>query len=144
MSEEPNKMVQLRDVYNIWLTEYYLPLRLEGLKPPKQLELDQIIIFMESNTISWAKNWIEEGMRKGLEKGIEKGMQQGRSEGLKIGRREEALSILTRLLVRRFGFVPVDMRDRLSEITHDEIEQCIDVAVEAKSIDEVWNLIRNH
>lgn len=100
-------------------------------------QLEQIIMTMESDTISWAKDWMEEGMKKGMEKGV----LQGRSEGVSIGRRDEALSIMLRLLNRRFGQVSCELRTGLESLPHEDLEQCIDVALDSNSSSDLWRIL---
>ena len=65
--------------------------------------------------------------------GIEKGLQQGLQQG-------EAL-FLRRLLVRRFGTLPLWAENRLSEAALVELEVWGDAVLDAKSLEDVFTPI---
>ncbi|WP_201211333.1 DUF4351 domain-containing protein [Rhodocyclus purpureus] len=67
--------------------------------------------------------WALQYEQRGIEKGIEKG---------------EAL-LLQRLLARRFGQLPPDLIQRISQATAAEIELWGDRVLDAGSLDEVFS-----
>ena len=67
--------------------------------------------------------WALQHEQRGVEKGIEKG---------------EAL-LLQRLLARRFGQLPPDLIQRISQATAAEIELWGDRVLDAGSLDEVFS-----
>ncbi len=69
---------------------------------------------------------IEKGIQQGIGQGIEQGVQQG-----------EALA-LQRLLVKRFGALPVDIAARITSASRQEIESWFDQAIDAERFDDVF------
>ncbi len=67
---------------------------------------------------------MEKGMEEGMEKGMEKGLQQG------------ALRQLLRLLHHRFETMPEEIQTRLQVLPLEQLEQLLDVALTATSINE--------
>ncbi len=72
--------------------------------------------------------WYQEILEQGLAEGMEKGMQQGMQQG--------ALRQLLRLLRVRFHMAPPSIQIKLQQLDADQLEQMVDVALAAKSLDE--------
>jgi flagellar biosynthesis/type III secretory pathway protein FliH len=68
----------------------------------------------------------EDGLQQGMEKGMEKGMQQG-----------EVL-ILERLLVKRFGALPEDLRQRLAQARPEQLEVWSERLLDAPTLNAVF------
>jgi flagellar biosynthesis/type III secretory pathway protein FliH len=66
--------------------------------------------------------------------GIERGLQQGRQEGLQQGE----VTVLRRLLSRRFGPLPAWAEERLAQASLQELEQWTDRVLEAPQLDAVF------
>ena len=77
---------------------------------------------------------IEKGLQQGLLQGMQQGVQQGMQQGLQQG---EALA-LRRLLAKRFGALPDDLAARIAAASLDQVETWFDRAIEAPSIDAVF------
>ncbi len=58
----------------------------------------------------------------GIEKGKQEGLKEGKEEGEKLGRRKEALTILTKQLRRRFGALPRWASARLRQADAEQLE----------------------
>ena len=58
----------------------------------------------------------------GTERGKKEGLKEGKEEGEKLGRRKEALTILTKLLRRRFGALPRWASARLRQADAEQLE----------------------
>jgi predicted transposase/invertase (TIGR01784 family) len=65
---------------------------------------------------------------------IEKGMQRG----LERGRQEGERSVLTRLLERRFGPLPQDLRERLERASLHELDRWTDQVLSAHTLADVF------
>lgn len=66
--------------------------------------------------------------------GIEKGLEQG----LETGRACEARTILSRLLVRRFGPLPAAIESRIQRADIEQLETWADQVLDARSLDELF------
>jgi predicted transposase YdaD len=75
---------------------------------------------------------LEEGMEKGLQKGLEKGLVQGRQEGARV----EACRATLRVLTRRFGAAPDDVRAQLESLSSlERLEGLLDEAVSCADLE---------
>lgn len=100
---------------------------------------------------SFIEDWIEEASKKAakeaarkaankarkeaLIKGKEEGLQQGLQQGLKQGLKKEGRKNLLRIIDKRFGRFPYDLPIRLEELSVEQIEELIDIALEVDSLD---------
>ena len=64
----------------------------------------------------------QEILAKGEQKGRTEGRTEGRVEGLVEGRTEEARSMVTRQLTKRFGNIPVELQARINALPIDRVE----------------------
>ncbi len=77
---------------------------------------------------------IRQGMQKGLEQGLEQGVQKGLEQGMQRGE----LTILRRVLSKRFGALPAALDERLSTLSAAELEDLSVRLFDVKSIDELF------
>jgi len=77
---------------------------------------------------------IERGMQQGMQQGMQKGMQQGLERGRQLG---ETL-LLERLLVKRFGSLPDELRGRLESATVEQLEGWAERLLDARSLADVF------
>ncbi len=82
-------------------------------------------------------NWLidelrEEGIAIGLEKGLEKGMEKG----MEKGQAKEARRAVLRILRKRFGGVPEEVRDGVERLESIErLESLLERAIDCPSLD---------
>jgi hypothetical protein len=62
-----------------------------------------------------------------------------RAEGHAKGRAEEAARLLVRLLVRQFGAVPDEVRERIDTASLDQLEAWCDRVLDATTLDDVFS-----
>ncbi|MBK7200450.1 Rpn family recombination-promoting nuclease/putative transposase [Candidatus Amarolinea dominans] len=84
----------------------------------------------------WYQEILEQGLVEGMEKGMLKGMQQGMLKGMQQGMQQGALRQLLRLVRVRFQIAPPSIQIRLQQLNADQLEQLVDVALAAESLDE--------
>ena len=77
---------------------------------------------------------MQQGMQRGLERGLEKGLEKGRLEG----KAEEAVAILERLLVKRFGPLGEGTEKRLKLATPEQLDRWTDRILDASTIDAMF------
>ena len=65
-------------------------------------------------------------------------LAEGLAEGEKAGRRQEAVSLLQRMLVARFGTLPTTTTRRLSKLTLPELEDLAIRFVTAKNVNDLF------
>lgn len=71
---------------------------------------------------------------------LAQGLEQGLEKGLEKGRREGEANLLLRQLVRRFGPLGSATTERVHQATAAELERWADNFVEARTLDEVFDL----
>jgi flagellar biosynthesis/type III secretory pathway protein FliH len=74
-------------------------------------------------------------IRQGIEKGLAKGRAEGRAEGLAEGQ----LRILLGQISKRFGRVPVAVRQRLAAMNSKELAAAGLRLLDAKRIDDLFS-----
>lgn len=52
----------------------------------------------------------------------EDGLKEGRQLGIQSGKKNEALSFVTRLLTRRIGSIPAEMQEQIQTLSVEELE----------------------
>jgi flagellar biosynthesis/type III secretory pathway protein FliH len=77
------------------------------------------------------------GLQEGRDEGREEGRQEGREEGREEGARSEAMTVLRRLIEKRFGTIPAWAEERLSAPSVSELEELILRVVESRSLEEL-------
>lgn len=75
-----------------------------------------------------------------LQKGAQQGLQQGRQEG----RREEAISLLVRLLTRRFGAVDSQLQERLQGLSLEQLEELGEALLDFKTAADLGIWLEKH
>lgn len=71
----------------------------------------------------------EEGKEEGLLKGMEKGLEKGKTEAL--------LRTALKLLTKKFGFIPEELKTRISELDASTLEVMIDGILDYESLEDV-------
>lgn len=71
--------------------------------------------------------------------GIEKGMQQGMQQGMRQGMQQGEAAVLARLLIRRFGPLSQEARDRLQQASLEQLECWTDRILDAQSIEDLFD-----
>ncbi len=104
--------------------EWWAPLRFEDR------DVHDLTSFAETNMV----NFIEQAEARGEARG----RQEGRQEGEARGRQEGLAEAVLRLLARKFGAVPEDVRARVLAAEADSLSLWIDRILTASSIPEVF------
>ena len=80
-----------------------------------------------------------QGMQEGMQEGMEQGIEQGMQQGVRQGRVEGERVVLARLLQRRFGPVPAELTERLTQASTADIETWAENVLDAETLDDVFN-----
>ena len=80
-----------------------------------------------------AKEVVMELITSWERKGRAEGLREGRAEGLREGQR----LVVERMLMRRFGALPLGVRERLATLTADELTALADALLDFTSLAEV-------
>ena len=68
---------------------------------------------------------------------LTQGEQKGRTEGEQKGRTEEARSMVNRLLIRRFGNVPIELQSKINALEVDRVESLGEDLLDFVSINDL-------
>lgn len=79
-------------------------------------------------------------MTRLTERLLEQGKQQGIHQGMQQGRQQGEQAVLSRLLVRRFGPLTVEVEQRLQQAGTDELERWAENVLEARTLEEGFSL----
>ena len=70
------------------------------------------------------------------QKGRQEGLREGLRAGLRAGRQGE-LTVLRRLIEKRFGALPGWAREKLAALSASELEELSERVLDAQSVDEL-------
>ena len=78
--------------------------------------------------------WYQEILKEGLEKGEKQGLQQGMQQGLQQGMQQGELSLILRLLTRRFGSLDNSLREQISQLSIFQLEALAESLLDFSSL----------
>jgi hypothetical protein len=120
----PGREPELRRAFASWVLRL-LRRSHPGADIPERVELEEIPM-IEENLIRWN----EQKLRKARQEGVSEGKKEGRLEGKR--------ALLLRLLERRFGPLPAQIRERVEEISSSrKLDSLADKVLMAGSLQEV-------
>mgnify|MGYP000860398752 CR=1 FL=1 len=71
------------------------------------------------------------------EKFRNEGLEQGMMKGIEEGRRKEKIDTAIKLLIRKFGFLPKNLKEGIRELDSPTLEVIIDGIFETNSLDDI-------
>jgi len=83
---------------------------------------------------------LQQGMQEGLQQGMQRGLQEGLQQGLQQGKQQEGISILRRLIEKRFGPLSPVIEERLAGLSIAELEDLSLRVLDAQSVNDLFNL----
>jgi flagellar biosynthesis/type III secretory pathway protein FliH len=104
---------------------------------------------IDNNTMDWSVQYIEQGRTAGLEEGRTAGIEEGRTAGIEEGRtvgreegREEGqLTLIVRLLTRKFGPLPTGLKTKLEDSDGSTLNRIADALLDLNSIEELKSIL---
>ena len=72
----------------------------------------------------------------------EKGLGEGMEKGIEKGRKEEKVGTIIRFLTKRFGPLPLEVKNRFPELDLTTLDVILDRVYEYKDLDEVKKYIQ--
>ena len=97
--------------------------------------LDPSLDWQSIHSLEEADTMLEDRIKEWKAQYRREGLQEGRQEGSTI----EARLILSRLLARRFGALPTEVRERLDQAPLEQLEDWIDRFYDAGSLEQVFH-----
>ena len=74
----------------------------------------------------------------------EDGLLEGRQLGLLEGRKDEALSLLTRLLIRRIGPIAPETREQIQTLSVEELEDLGEALLDFSEASDLTDWLNEH
>lgn len=71
------------------------------------------------------------------EKFRDEGLEEGIMKGIEEGRRKEKIDTAIKLLIRKFGFLPENLKEGIRELDSPTLEVIIDGIFETNSLDDI-------
>ncbi|MFN3926483.1 MAG: DUF4351 domain-containing protein, partial [Pseudanabaenaceae cyanobacterium] len=81
--------------------------------------------------------------QESLQEGIEQGLAQGLQQGLQQGRHREALSLVLRLVNRKFGNLASDRIFELESLTVEQLEELAESLLDINTLDSFYQYLEH-
>ncbi|MFI3138049.1 MAG: Rpn family recombination-promoting nuclease/putative transposase [Methylococcaceae bacterium] len=133
------EQTELRRAFTVWIKRVLLPRRLPGIHLPEISDLHEAETMLAERVIEWTKDWKQQGLQGGRQEGRQEGRQVGRQEGIQEGIHRGEAAILERLLVRRFGTLTEEIKQKLENASTDQLEDWALNVLEANNLQDVFN-----
>lgn len=99
-------------------------------------EIDTLDKQQREEVMEIVTSWMEEGIKQGLHK--------GREEGRAFGRQEEAISLVSRQLIKRLGPLQPDLLAPVQKLSLQNLEKLSEVLLDFKSPAEFKQWLEDH
>ena len=122
-----------------------LSLMMEERKMPLTItqEMIQQDPFYKKGLEKGIKQGLEKGIKQGLEKGIKQGLEKGIKQGLKKGKILALQESVLRLIDRKFGQIPEELREKILNLTDErELNTLFDTVLNTNSIQELIETLK--
>jgi predicted transposase/invertase (TIGR01784 family) len=83
---------------------------------------------------------LERGLQDGLQQGFQQGIQQGLKNGLSQGMQQGIMTILIRNLEQRFGMLPQELQDRITQADIATLLRWSDMLLAAKYLEDIFGM----
>ena len=117
----------LRRTFTVWFNRVLLPTKAPDAHFTELNDLNEVHTMLAERVKQWTQEWKQEGL------------QEGRQEGLQEGRQEECISLVTRLLRRKFGLHPeLDLAlAQLPTVPVEKLEDLVEVIFDWTKISDL-------
>jgi predicted transposase YdaD len=88
----------------------------------------------------WYQEILQEGKREGQQEGLEQGLERGLEQGLEQGKR----SLILRLLDRKLGVLPPDIRSQVEVLSVSQLEVLGEALLEFSAIADLITWLQAH
>ncbi|OFI06484.1 hypothetical protein CLOACE_09840 [Clostridium acetireducens DSM 10703] len=85
---------------------------------------------------------IQESIEKGMEKGMKKGMEKGLQQGMQEGRKQELIRTSIKLLTKKFGVLPDEVKIKIENSDTTILEIIVDEILDFKKLEDVFKYLR--
>ena len=125
----------LRRAFTEWLQRVLLPAHPMIETPVQEMhDLQEINAMLAERVKEWTREWESRGIALGEARGIALGEAIGKAQGMVQGEAE----LLSRLLTKRFGPLPVWATEKLEGASLEQIQSWSERIFEAGGLDDVF------
>ena len=104
----------------------------------KQLSISQVEAMLD---ITFEETRVYQELKAKAE---QQGMQKGMQEGMQKGRQEEAVSLIVKLLTKRFGSLPETVESNLTRLSLPLLEELSTDILDFSELKDLTNWLENH
>lgn len=128
---------QIRRGFAIWLSRL-LRVRFKQQTIPEYQELNEVDAMLAERMTDWTLQWKNEG--------LEEGLKEGRNKGLKEGRKDEGITLVSRLLRRKLGIHPEleQILLQLPELSIETLEDLADALLDFNTLTDLESWLKTH
>lgn len=119
-------MPELKRMFAVWIRATLMRRSDYTIVLPEVQNLKELNMALAERMAQWAEGYKAQGMQQGVQQGVQE------------GRRAEAVAMLERVLMRRFGEVPQSVKQRIQGASADIIETWFDRALDAPDLAAVF------
>ena len=132
------EQASLRRAFTVWIKRVLIPGRMPGVNLPELGDLLEIKTMLAESVIEWTQDWKQQGIEEGRIQGRMEGRMEGRIEGRIQGLIEGESGLLERLLTKRFGPLPEDVRIRLQAASSEQLQCWAERILDARQLRDVF------
>jgi flagellar biosynthesis/type III secretory pathway protein FliH len=88
---------------------------------------------------TFAERFRAEGRSEGLQQGLERGIEQGMEQGMQLGTHRGEITVLVRLLERKFGRLPETLRPRIEAADEQSLLAWSERVLSATTLEDVFH-----
>lgn len=117
-----SEQAEIRRAFTVWIKRVLLPGHFPGVILPELGDILEIKTMLAETVIEWTKEW----KLQGIQEGMQQGMQQGET------------ALFERLLAKRFGSLPDEIRVRIKNTNTEQLEIWAERLLDATTLAAVF------
>ena len=121
------EQASLRRAFTVWFKRVLFPSNMGYSDEPSIEELEEVKTMLAERVKEWNRNSFERGVQEGMQKGMQKGMHEG------------AFELLSRLLEKKFGYVPKDVKKLMANADEKQLFEWSERILTANTIGEIFD-----
>jgi len=125
---------ELRRAFLAWLEGSFRRAKWPTADIPEAAGLQEDRTMLAEKLELWREEFIEEGRREGRQEGRLQGLVEGEQRGLRAGEAR----VLLRLVEKKFGTVPPEVRERIDRASADDLLRWGERLLAASRLDEMF------
>ena len=132
----------LRRAFTEWLQRVLLPAHITETPVQEMHDLQEVNAMLAERVKEWTREWESRGIALGEARGEARGIALGEARGIALGKAQGMVQgeaeLLSRLLTKRFGPLPVWATEKLEGASLEQIQFWSERIFEAGGLDDVF------